>query len=192
MRKSIPSLSVFLTLVLGILLGQGCQSTVTPDANENASIDPAQSLRFTGRDSLIARPGGVALIAKVSGDLQAAEDQDCAPPSLYLSGTGKGQATHLGQTMVEQTACIAENGEVRGTFTYEGRTGGTISGTYEGTLEGGELTADVTVETASVSAPRETPPAGENWGGGQIKGTMTASGFNYEFVGWLFHHETDE
>jgi len=172
--------------IVSILVG--CQSsTIT---NTEASLNSAQSLRFTGRDSLIARGGGVAMIAKVSGALETTESQGCTSPSIFLSGSGAGHVTHLGKTMVEQTACIDQNGNVTGSFTYEGRSGGHVSGTYEGTLTGNKLTADVTLETASVEAPRESPPEDENWGGGRVIGTLTISHFDYEFVGWLFHHNT--
>lgn len=195
--QKVSFLTIFLVLILCALAGQGCESSTPTNSNSNsntdATISPVQSRAFTGRDSLISLPGGVAFIAKVSGELQETEHPECASPGLFLSGTGRGHVTHLGETVIEQTACIEEGGNLWGSFIYDGRTGSQITGSYNGMLDGEELVADVTVETAAtVQALQETPPEGQDWGGGKLEGTLSASHFDYELVGWLFHHNTEE
>ena len=186
--KITPLFSILIIFIVATFTMQGCQdSTIT---NTKAKPDPVQSLRYTGRDSLIARPGGVAMMAKISGSWHITDNPDCSSPDTFLSGTGTGHVTHLGRTQISQTACIDEDGNITGTFSYVGQSGAEITGSYAGTIIQNALDAKVTLETSTVQAPRENPSTDENWGGGKFIGNMDMSDFHYEFIGWLFHHET--
>lgn len=175
-------------LIAAGMMAAGCQETsptgvASTTHYEHSDFDaerPQFRFRFTGRDSF-----GVSLRASLAGTVEPSEESEC---QLL---TGSGHATHLGKTSIaEHTVCI-EGEEVTGRFTFEGRSGGLLEGSYVGTLKRGTFKANMTIETAGVSAVQEEPtetPTGK----GTLTGTLTETRFRYRIEGWLFHHSRDQ
>lgn len=193
MQRLLTSGAVSFGLIMLLFTGCSEQAMVAPESEAAINTFPVGDSDgavgagkfFTGRDSF-----GVALKIRVSGQLNAADDEGCEGQALLATGTGN--ATHMGNVEAEHAHCFdpatLEFGD--GAFTITGTNGSEISGRYEGTLvptdrdDEFEIRGRIWVQDGEIRA-LDRPAEGR----GTIEGMLHADGtFSYKVDGWLLHH----